>query len=68
MEAIYIEPKNDKELELLKMIAELIGASPQILSDKEKKYLAGLRMVEIAENHSKYDISNEDIDGKRDRR
>jgi hypothetical protein len=61
MEAIYIEPKNSKELELLKKIAELIGAKSHILSDKEKKLLAGLKMVEIAENHPKYDISDEEI-------
>jgi len=61
MEAIYIEPKNNKELELLKKIAELIGAKSHVLSDKEKKYLAGLKMVEIAEKHPKYDISDEEI-------
>ena len=61
MEAIYIEAKNNKELELLKKIAELIGAKSYVLSDTEIKYLAGLRMVEIAEAHPKYNITEEEI-------
>lgn len=61
MEGIYIEPKNSKELELLKKIAELIKAKTHVLSEKEKKYLAGLRMVDIAEGHLKCDISDEEI-------
>jgi hypothetical protein len=61
MEGIYIEPATPKELELLKKIAELIGAKTLILSEKEKRYLAGLKMVEIAEKHPKYDISDEEI-------
>lgn len=61
MEAIYIEPKTEKELELLKKIAELIGAKCHILSDKEVKYLAGLKMIEIAEKHPKHNLSDEEI-------
>lgn len=61
MEAIYIEPKTGKELELLQKIAELIGAKNRILTDKEIQYLAGLKMIEIAEKHPKYNISDEEI-------
>lgn len=61
MEAIYIAPKTTKELELLKKIAEIIGADAHIVSEEEKRYFAGLRMVEIAERHPKFDISDEEI-------
>jgi uncharacterized protein (DUF169 family) len=61
MEGIYIETATSKELELLKKIAELIGAKTLVLSEKDVKYLAGLKMVEIAERHPKYDITNEEI-------
>lgn len=61
MEAIYIEPKTDKELALLQKIAELIGAKSRILTDSEIKYLSGLKMVEIAEKHPKYNISDDEI-------
>ena len=61
MDGIYIEPLNLKELELLKKIAELIGADARIITDKEKKYLAGLKMIEIAEKHPKFDLSDDEI-------
>lgn len=57
----YIEPRTSKELELLKKIAEIIGADTHIVSEKEKRYFAGLRMVEIAESHPKFDITDEEI-------
>jgi len=61
MEGIYIEPSTDRELEILKYIAKLIGAKAHVLSDKEIKYLAGLKMIDIAESLPKYDITDDEI-------
>lgn len=61
MEGIYIEPSTERELEILKYIARLIGAKTHVLSDKEIKYLAGLKMTEIAESLPKYNITDDEI-------
>jgi ribosome biogenesis SPOUT family RNA methylase Rps3 len=61
MNAIIIEPPSLKDLEILKKIAELMGAKSALLSEKEKKQWAGLRMTEIAESLPKYEISDEEI-------
>ncbi|MBY0479235.1 MAG: hypothetical protein K2Q24_16420 [Chitinophagaceae bacterium] len=61
MEGIYIEPATERELEILKSIAKLIGAKAHVLSEKESKYLAGLKMIEIAESLPKYEITDDEI-------
>jgi replication initiation and membrane attachment protein DnaB len=61
MDAILIEPRNKKELSALKKIIAKLGLASLIVTEKEKKIIAGYKAVEIARDHPKYDISEEDI-------
>ena len=61
MEAILVSLKNDKEKKMLKDFLKSNGISSAVVSEKMKRYLAGLEMTEIAEQHPKLDISDEEI-------
>ena len=63
MEAILIEPKNEEEKQKVENLLNELGIknSSVSLSEKQKRYLAGLKMIEIASRHPKFDISDEEI-------
>ena len=61
MEAILVAPKNEKEQEILNNFLKSNGISGLVISEKMKRYIACLKMVEIAEKHPKFDISDEEI-------
>lgn len=61
MEALLLEPKNQQELDFLKNFLKKNGIAAFSISDVNKKYLAGLKMTEIADKHPKFEISEEDI-------
>jgi hypothetical protein len=61
MDALILEPKNQQELESLKIFLKENGIAAFTISDSNKKYLAGLKMTEIADKHPKFEISDEEI-------
>ena len=61
MEAILVSLKNENEKEILNNFLKFNGITGFVISDKMKRYLAGLEMIEIAERHPKFDISDEEI-------
>ena len=61
MEVLLLEPKNQQELDSLKNFLSKNGIAAFSISDANKKYLAGLKMTEIADKHPKFEISEEDI-------
>jgi hypothetical protein len=61
MEALVLEPKTQQELESLKNFLSTNGIASFTISDANKKYLAGLKMTEIADKHPKFEISDEEI-------
>lgn len=63
MEAILIEPANENEKQKIENLLNELGVKnlSVSLSEEQKKYLAGLKMIEIANRHPKFDISDEDI-------
>jgi hypothetical protein len=61
MEAILIAPKNEKEKAALNDFLNSSGISSFKISDKTKRYLARLEMIEIAAQHPKFEISDEEI-------
>lgn len=61
MEKIIIGPTNDRQVQMLKIIIGRLGIPFSIPSEKEKKYLAALKMTSIAEQHPKHDLSDEEI-------
>ena len=61
MEVLLLEPKNQQELDSLKNFLSKNGIAAFSISDANKKYLAGLKMTEIADKHPKFEISDEEI-------
>ena len=61
MESILVSLKNENEKEILNNFLKFNGITGFVISDKMKRYLAGLEMIEIAERHPKFDISDEEI-------
>ena len=61
MEAILVAPKNEKEQEILESFLKFNGISGFTISERMKRYLTGLEMVEIGKRHPKFDISDEEI-------
>jgi hypothetical protein len=61
MEALILEPKTQQELESLKIFLSKNGIASFTISDANKKYLAGLKMTEIADKHPKFEVSDEEI-------
>ncbi|HEX5154958.1 MAG TPA: hypothetical protein VFW07_26110 [Parafilimonas sp.] len=61
MEAILIAPKDKTEQEIVNNFLKLNGITGFAVSEKMKRYLAGLEMIEIAEKNPKFDISEEEI-------
>ena len=61
MEVLLLEPKNQQELDSLKNFLSKNGIAAFSISDANKKYLAGLKMTEIADKHPKIEISEEEI-------
>ncbi len=61
MEALILEPKTQQELESLKSFLSKNGIASFTISDTNKKYLAGLKMTEIADKHPKFEVSEEEI-------
>lgn len=61
MEAILLEPNNDADLAAIKQLARKLGIELFPISEKNRKFLAGLKMIEIAEKHPKFDLTDEEI-------
>ena len=61
MESILLEPKNDDDLLAIKELALKLGIEIFPISEKNKRFLAGLKMIEIAEKHPKFDLTDEEI-------
>lgn len=61
MEALILEPKTQQQLDSLKKFLSKNGIASFTISDANKKYLAGLKMTEIVDKHSKFEISDEEI-------
>jgi Glu-tRNA(Gln) amidotransferase subunit E-like FAD-binding protein len=61
MNAVILEPKNEADFKAIEMLAQSLGINSFTISDMQKKYLAGLKMVEIADSLPKYDITDEEI-------
>ena len=61
MEAILIAPKNKTEEEMVNNFLKSTGIPSFIVSEKMRRYLAGLEMIEIAEKHPKFNVSEEEI-------
>lgn len=61
MEAILIEPRNEKELNILKKVLARLGLASQVISEKERKLMAGVQAIEIAKNHPKSDLTDDEI-------
>jgi len=63
MEVILIEPKNEEEKQKVENILNELGIKNSLVpfTDEQRRYLAGLQMIEIAKKHPKFDISDEEI-------
>jgi hypothetical protein len=61
MKAIILEPKNEAELKAIEELATKLGIDSFTITEKTRQHLAGIKMVEIAEKHPKYDLSDEEI-------
>jgi hypothetical protein len=61
MESILLEPKNDADFTAIKELALKLGIEMFPISEKNKRFLAGLKMIEIAEKHPKFDLTDEEI-------
>jgi hypothetical protein len=61
MEAILIEPRNEKEMSIIKKILTRLGLTSETISENQLKLIAGAKAVEMAKNHPKYDLSDDDI-------
>ncbi|MEI9955179.1 MAG: hypothetical protein WDM90_02480 [Ferruginibacter sp.] len=61
MEALLLEPKTQQELDSLKNFLSKNGIASFSISDANKKYLAGLKMTEIADKHPKFKVTDEEI-------
>jgi hypothetical protein len=61
MDAILIEPRNEKEMSILKKILSKLGFSSRVVTEKERNLIAGSKAAETAKSHPKYDLSDDDI-------
>ena len=61
MDAILIEPRNENELNILKKILSKLGLPLHLVSEKDRKMFAGAKAVEIAKNHPRYNLSDDEI-------
>ena len=61
MESILLEPKNDDDITAIKELALKLGIEMFPIGEKNKRFLAGLKMIEIAEKHPKFDLTDEEI-------
>lgn len=61
MQVFILEPKTQQELESLKIFLSENGIASFLISDSNKKYLASLKMIEVADKHPKVEISDDEI-------
>ncbi len=64
MEAVLIDPKTEDQQKQLDEFLQKSGLENRTvtLSEKQYKYFAGLKMIEIADKHPKFDVSYEEIE------
>ena len=61
MNAIILEPNTDADIAAIKQLALKLGIDLFPVSEKNRRFLAGLKMIEIAEKHPKFDLTDEEI-------
>ncbi len=61
MESILIEPRDEKEMNIIKKILSKLGFVSEVISERERKLLAGAKAADIAKNHPKFDLSDDEI-------
>ena len=61
MEAILIEPRNENEMEMAREFIKKTEIPSFFISEESKKKLAVNKMIEIASEHPKYNISDKEI-------
>ena len=61
MDAILLEPNNDADIAAIKQLALKLGIDVFPISEKNRRFLAGLKMIEVAEKHPKFDLTDEEI-------
>jgi hypothetical protein len=61
MDFIYVEFENEKQKVKVENFLKKEGIKFSTLDDNMKRYIAGLKMVEIAERHPKFDITDDEI-------
>lgn len=61
MDAILIEPRNENEMRTVQAILNKTDIPSFFIGEENKKKLAAIKMIEIASNHPKFDLADDEI-------
>ncbi len=61
MDAILIEPRNENEMRTVKALIGKTDIPSFFIGEENKKKLVAIKMMEIASNHPKSEITDDEI-------
>ena len=61
MDAILIEPRNENEMRTVKDLINKTDIPSFFIGEENKKRLAAIKMIEIASNHPKFDLADDEV-------